>query len=128
MIIGFIIFLPIIIFLAVMTFFCLKGVDWVLISGIFSREERKKFKAKHDMIAMNRFIGKRVFLPGAIYTAAMFPLFFDMPWMQSEWLGAVILWATFVVMGLVFSAVPKILGTHFEKKEKPHGKSHDNVK
>ena len=118
--IGIIILLPIAMFFGAMTAFCLKGVDWILISGVnmLPKEDKQKFKEKHDMIAMNRLIGKRIFLPLTILClACVLVLIFGIPeWMQSAWFGAVIVVAIIAALVLVFSALPKILGNHFEKR------------
>jgi hypothetical protein len=118
--IGFFILLPITLFCATMTIFCLRGVDWILISGVntLPKEDRRKFKERHDMIAMNKFIGKRVFLPATILCLGFMPFFFfeSHEWMQSAWFGAVIIAVVIAALVPVFSALPKILGSHFEKK------------
>ena len=117
---GFFVLLPIVLFSGIMTVFCLKGVDRVLISGAgtLPKKERQKFKEKHDMIAMNKFIGRRVFLPLTVLNLAFLPFMaFNTPgWMQSAWFGAVMIVAIIAALVPVFSALPKILGNHFEKR------------
>jgi len=74
-------------FFWILTAFTLKGVDWILINGVnvLPKEDKQKFKEKYDIIAMNKHIGKRVFLPLAILCALIVPLiFFDAEWMQSQ--------------------------------------------
>ena len=112
---GVILLLSIALFSGIMTVFCLKGVDWVLISGVnmLPKEERQKFKEKHDMIAMNKFIGKRVFFPTTVLCLACVPLVvFDIP----DWFDAMIVVAVIAVLVYVFSALPKILGDHFARR------------
>ena len=114
-------------FFWIMTFFTLKGVDWILISGVntLPKEDRLKFKEKHDMAGMNRYAGKRIFLPVSIWVSIFAPLFFslmifDSDWLQSTWYGTAygiaIAVCTVVVLVFVFSALPKITGNHFEKQ------------
>ena len=100
---------------------CLRGVDWIFISGwtIMPKEDKQKFKKKHDMVAMNRLIGKRVFIPIAVFCVlgGVFSFLytqFDPVWMQSSWLAIPILAVVIGVFVPVFSALPKVLGTHFE--------------
>jgi len=108
-------------FFGVLGVICLRGVDWILINGqnMMSKEDKQKFKAKHDMIAMNRFIGKRVLLPIAAFFIAgvlfaFIHLQFEPVWMQSSWIAVPILAAVVYVLYVTFSALPKVLGSHFE--------------
>ena len=100
----------------ILTIFTLRGVDWVLISGVttLSKGERQKFKEKNNMTEMNRYIGKRVFLPIALMLSIIAPLMLNANWMQSTWFGIVIFIVVIVVLVSIFSAIPKILGTTFE--------------
>ena len=107
-------------FCGFMTIMCLKGVDWVMISGIYGKDERQKFKNKYDTVAMNRYIGKMIMLPATILCAATIPLFvFDLP--DYSWLEAVLLITIAIpviaVIVLTCIAIPKVLGNYFEKKE-----------
>jgi hypothetical protein len=115
--VGTIILVIFALFFWIMTIICM-NVDWVMINGvnILPKEERQKFKEKHDMRAMNKFIGNRVFLPLAVLLSALTPLIaFEPVWAQSNWVGIVILVAIVAVVIYIVSAVPKILGNKFEK-------------
>jgi len=99
-------------FFWILTIFTFKGVDWILINGVnmSSKEEKQKFKEKHDMITMNRYIGKQVFLPIAVLFSLIVPLIlFDAEWMQSAWFGVVILFAIIAFLVLLVRAALKIL-------------------
>jgi hypothetical protein len=111
----------------IITFFTLRGVDWILISGVntLPKEDRLKFKEKHDMVGMNRYAGKRIFLPVSLWVSIFAPLFFslmlfDSDWLQSTWYGTfygiVIAICSIIVLVSIFSALPKITGNNFEKK------------
>ena len=115
--IGAVICLVLGLFCWAMTIICL-NVDWVMISGVnmLPKDERLKFKEKHDMRAMNKYIGKRMFLPSAIFCSIFTPIiFFEPAWVQSTWAGVVIFFACIVFIVYIISAVPKILGNKFEK-------------
>ena len=77
-------------FLWALTFFTLKGVDWILVSGIntLPKEDRQKYKEKHNMIEMNRYAGKRIFFPFAIFTLIVAPLVLSVTIFNAEWLEA----------------------------------------
>ncbi|MCL1996277.1 MAG: hypothetical protein FWG63_08730 [Defluviitaleaceae bacterium] len=47
---------------------CLKGCNWVLVTGysIADKETKQKYREKNDVPAMNKYIGKTIFLPLAI--------------------------------------------------------------
>jgi len=111
----------------IMTVFTLKGVDWILISGVntLPKEDRLKFKEKHDMVGMNRFAGKRIFLPLSIWMSIFAPLFFSLMFFDSYWLqytwygtgyGIMIAICSVAMLVSVFSALPKIMGNNFEKQ------------
>ncbi|MCL2198551.1 MAG: DUF3784 domain-containing protein [Defluviitaleaceae bacterium] len=108
------------VFLWVLTIAALKGVDWIFISGVSTlpKEDRQKYKEKHDMPAMNKYIGKRVFLPSAVFVTASIPIMlFPEIFEQALWLAAVIVIACIALLVSIFSALPKILGGHFEKRQ-----------
>jgi len=101
---------------------CLVGCDWILINGpnTLPKDEKIKFKAKHDMISLNKFIGKTVLMSAAILFTliAVFVALYtqtDLTWVSSVWL----VWPFVIVciaLGVrMFVAVPKIMGTKFEK-------------
>jgi len=90
----------------------LKGVDWIFISGVNSlpKEERQAFKEKHDMISMNRYLGKRILLPTAVLFSIIAPLVLSSAdWMQSAWFCAVILISVLSFLMLIVRAVLRIL-------------------
>ena len=71
------------------------------------------------MVAMNRFIGKRIFLPTTVLCLACVPLmFFEIPEHMTLGFTIVIIVAVVAVLILSFSALPKILGNHFEKNRR----------
>ena len=123
--IGLIITFVLGLFFVIMFSFCLKGVDWILISGpnMLPKEDRQKYKDKHDMVALNRFIGKRVFLPSAVSCFAFSAIvslvtFSDAEWVQSTWFAVIIVIVVIAFFVLVGSALPKIFGNHFEVDKK----------
>jgi len=74
-------------FFWILTVLTLKGVDWILINGvnILPKEDKKKFKEQYDVIAMNKYVGKNIFLPTAILFSLIVPLvLLDTEWMQSK--------------------------------------------
>lgn len=95
---------------------CLVGCDWILISGpnMLPKEDRIKFKAQHDMIGLNRYMGKTAFLPAAII-ATMGALYYalytqtDFTWVRSGWF----VWPLVIVaiaLGVrILVAVPTIM-------------------
>jgi energy-converting hydrogenase Eha subunit H len=97
---------------------CIIGCDWILVSGVntLPKEEKQKYKEQHDMVAMNRYIGKRMLLPMAVvcslYAAVML---IDTDLFRTVWFGTVIFVTTVAAMGLCFSAVVKVMGDMFKK-------------
>jgi hypothetical protein len=115
------------VFLFVMTAYTLKGVDWIIIIGVntLPKADKQKFKEKHNMVEMNKYAGKRIFLPFSIWALVFAPLIlsitlFNAEWMESTWYGTGygIMIGIFSIIVLIstFSALPKILGNAFEKK------------
>ena len=108
-------------FLWILTAFTLKGVDWILISGVntLPKEEKRKFKEKYDVVAMNKYAGKNIFLPTAVLcTLIVLLIFLGAEWKQSApVLFAVIMTvisvALIVYLVYLFRATFKILD--FEK-------------
>jgi len=75
------------IFFWIMTAFTLKGVDWILINGVnlLPNEGKQEFRKKYDVFAINKYIGKNVFLPIAVICSLIVPLiYFDNEWLQSQ--------------------------------------------
>ena len=99
-----------------MTYFCLraKGSNLFTPSGYLTlpKDERAKYKAKYDVIAMNRYSGKMVYLPLALLLTAMIPL----PVYHATWYGIIVGMGGVVVLGMYFVAVPKLVGNYFEIK------------
>ena len=56
---------------------CLKDCNKIIISGYStaSEDEKKKYKQKYDVAAMNKFLGKVVFLPLSVFCTALIPIF-----------------------------------------------------
>jgi len=105
-------------FFWIMTILCFK-TDWIFVSGVnmLPKEDKIKYKETHDMKAMNCFIAKRVFLPLAIAStiSPLIILFEDAEWVQSTWFGILITLVIIALVVSIFSIIPKILGTKFEK-------------
>ena len=96
-----------------LTIKCMRGCDWILISGpnIMPKEDKIKYKQQHDMIRMNKYLGKMVFIPASIITS-MFVIAFALNWDIADWiigLSAVIM---LVLSVPIFIAVFKISGTN----------------
>ena len=104
-------------FFLIMTAICL-NVDWNMISGVnmLPKEERQKFKEKHDMRAMNRYIGKRIFFPLAVLCSILAPiLLLEFELMQSTVVGIVFFVAVVAFIVYIVSTASKVLGNKFEK-------------
>lgn len=101
---------------------CLIGCDWILINGpnMLPKEDKIKFKAKHDMVGLNRYIGKTVLLSAAILFS-LITIFvtlytqFNFAWVSSGWFAWPFVFVCIVLGVRMFVAVPKIMGTKFEK-------------
>jgi len=102
-----------------MTFVCLrkKGCDWFMVSGylILPTDEKKKYKARYDVVALNRYIAKMIYLPLSFLLMIMLPMAFNAPFTDEGWYGALIAVSGMGVLITSFAAIPKILGTRFEK-------------
>jgi hypothetical protein len=97
---------------------CQRGCDWILLSGVntLPKEDRDEYRATHDMIGMNKLAGRRIFRPMAVVSAlVLFVNLFGL-WSDSAAFGVAILVVTVILLTSVFSALPRILGTEFEKK------------
>lgn|GEM_PF-1116541 len=96
------------------TYMCLrkKGCNWFMLSGYLTmpKEERLKYKAKFDVIAMNRYAGKMIHLPLAILMVLLIPL----PFYQGAWYGAVLGIYAVMICVLSFIAVSKLFSNEFE--------------
>jgi hypothetical protein len=102
-----------------MSFICMRGCSWILISGtnMLSKEEKQTFREKHDIVAMNRYIGKIIFLPLALYlTAIFFITEYEPAWADSTWFFSVNIISVLVVLGFCFYGVSQVLGRRFERK------------
>ena len=103
----------------VMAFLCLrkKGCNWFMISGYltFPKEEKKKYKAKYDVVALNRYIAKMMYLPLMFWLIAMLPMVFNAPFIEDGWYVALIVISGMGALVSCFVAIPKILGSRFEK-------------
>jgi len=111
----------------IFTAFTLRGVDWILISGVnmLPKEDKQKYKEKHNMVEMNRYIAKKTLLPVSIWLLIFAPFmfsqfFFNAEWIETTWYGVgyiIIVIISAIIMSIsIFSAMPKILGNTFEKK------------
>jgi len=113
-----ILFASIALILWALTIIALSGVNWIFISGpnTLPKKDRQAFKAMHDMPALNRFIGLRMFLPLAVMVTVFAPPFiFDWAWTGATWFGIIVTTAAFFVVGSVFGALITIIGGKFEK-------------
>jgi len=102
-----------------MTIVCLrkKGCNWFMVSGYLAlpKDEKKKYKAKYDVVALNRYIAKMIYLPFSFWLMIMLPMAFNAPFAEDTWYGALIAISGMGVLITCFVAVPNILGTRFEK-------------
>jgi threonine/homoserine/homoserine lactone efflux protein len=102
----------------VFTYFFIKGVDWIMISGVSTlpKEEKERYRKKHDVTAMNRYTGKMMLLPMAIiFTVGMVfryvPL--EAGWMDSWWFSTIIIVALLGFLGWCFYVISQVLGNRF---------------
>ena len=51
-----------------LTIKCLKGCDWILVNGpnTMPKADKVKYKEQHDMVGLNRYIGKTILMPMSI--------------------------------------------------------------
>jgi hypothetical protein len=101
-----------------MTIICLRGCDWILISGysLLPKEDKDKYRQKYDVISMNKYLGKTVFMPlAAICSITSLQILFEPAWMNSGWYTTVLIVAVFVTVGRCFYAVVQVLGDRFKK-------------
>jgi len=101
-----------------MVFACLRGCDWILISGytLLPKEDKEKFKQQYDIVLMNKYIGKTMFLPiSVVCTISMARMLLNFEWMISSWFNAVFIVIIVAMLVLCFCAAPKILGDRFKR-------------
>jgi len=97
---------------------CMKGCNRMLISGyaMLPKEEREKLKEQYDIIAMNKYIGKTIFLPLAVvFMIIVVMICLEAAWMQSPWFGALIAIAAFAVLARCAYSAIQIFGDRFKK-------------
>jgi hypothetical protein len=107
----------------IMTVFCLKGCNWVLLSGYnLSKDDRKRFREQYDVITMNKYIGKMIFLPlalGGIITCVLLFISFvfpnDIAFFHSGWFATIIVFSALIFIALSFYALIQVLGNRFKK-------------
>ena len=100
---------------------CIKGCNVILVSGanLMPKEDRKKYKEKHDIIAMNRYIGKVIILPLAALCSFMsVTMITEFAWMESNWFAGITIAAVIGIIALCFYGAVQILGSRFEMKFK----------
>jgi hypothetical protein len=114
---GSIIIIALCIFFWAFTVICLKGCTHILISGysLASKDEKRKYKEQYDVVAMNRYIGKMIFLPISLFCTVLIPTFFVNDTMLERFdvitgIGAI------TVLALCFYAAAKVLsGNKFKR-------------
>jgi len=101
---------------------CFVGCDWILINGAnaMPKEDKIKFKAQHDMIGLNKYIGKTVLLSAAVLFSlvSIFVALYtqtDFTWVRSVWFVLLFVIVCIALAVRMAVAVPKILGTQFKK-------------
>jgi len=99
-----------------MVYVCLreKGCNVFMVSGYLTlpKEDRVKYKAKFDVVAMNRYAGKWVYLPLAVTLTLMIPV----PVYHAAWYGIILGTGAVITLALCFKALPGLIGTKFEYK------------
>ena len=101
-----------------MTIICLRGCGWVLISGysLLPKEDKDKFRQKYDVISMNKYLGKTVFMPlAAICSIVSLQILFEPVWMNSGWYTTVLIVAVVATVGSCFYAAAQVLGDRFKE-------------
>ena len=101
-----------------MTIICLRGCGWILISGysLLPKEDKDKFRQKYDVISMNKYLGKTVFMPLAIICSIIsLQILFEPAWMDSGWYTTVLIIVVFVTVGSCLYAATQVLGDKFKK-------------
>ena len=95
-----------------------KGCNWFMVSGYIAlpKEDRVKYKAKFDVVAMNRYCGKFMYFPLSVMHTLMVPLVLGLPWAMSAWYGAIVGILAIPTLVGCFKAVLGTLGDKFEKK------------
>ena len=95
---------------------CLKGCDWVFISGYIHKDDRDKFRKEHDMPAMNRYLAKAIVIPLMMFFAVFQLLWLFVPqWIESTWFGIGAGLAAIILMVRIFSTLPRIFGDSFKR-------------
>jgi len=115
---GVILMLAVSLLLWVMTVICLRGCNWILISGYSTlpKTDKEKFRARYDVVAMNKYTGKAIFLPMAVIcTVGAAWMLFDPAWMRSPWFGVLFAVVAVAATGYMFYAVTRILGDRFKR-------------
>jgi uncharacterized membrane protein YphA (DoxX/SURF4 family) len=103
--------------MAYLVYRCHKGCDWILLSGVntLPKSDRDEYRSKHDMVGMNRYIGRRVLLPTAIFSLLCSPLLIFGFFPEALIFRYGFFMVTIAYIFAVFSSLPKVLGTDFEK-------------
>jgi hypothetical protein len=96
-----------------LTYICLrgKGCNAFLVSGYttLNKADRAVYKAKYDVVAMNRFFAKRGFLPLAVAMT----LYVPGPFLSVGWYAAVSVIAALAAFVSAAVAAVTILGNKF---------------
>ena len=100
---------------------CLRGCNWVLATGYSTanKETKQKYREKKDVPAMNKYIGKTIFLPMAILmTLFSAILFIDLaPNIVSLVENVLGIFGIAVTILAIKGAVTALLGSRFDKKD-----------
>ena len=105
-------------FFWVFTVICLNGCSWILISGysMASKEEKEMYKKRYDVVAMNRYIGKTVLLPSAVFCTVLIPIIFLQELISEQLIGVFIGTSSIAITVLCFYAAIKVLsGEKFKR-------------
>ena len=95
-----------------------KGCNWFMVSGYLTlpKKEKVKYKAKFDVVAMNRYSGKFMYFPMSVMLTLMMPVVLELPWGLSTWYGTTLAILSILVVISCFKALWGIIGDRFEKK------------
>jgi general stress protein CsbA len=107
----------------IMTIFCLKGCNWVLLSGHnLSKDDRKRFREQYDVITMNKYIGKMIFLPlalGGLISCVLLLISIlasnDIAFFNSGWFATIIVFSALIFIALCFYAYVQVVGNRFKR-------------
>ena len=103
----------------ILTVICLKGCNKIFISGYStaSDDEKKKYKEKYDVAAMNKFLGKVVFLPLSVFCTALIPMFIYESMLHGLLIGVITGIASIIILILgIYATVVIVDGDKVKNK------------